>query len=80
MKFNLAERGGFEPSHPNPPKPILQDDSANAQAPASLTASQKPVNPCPELTEIFHSWPKLPAKIRMAILALIRAMLNSAAK
>jgi hypothetical protein len=75
----MAERGGFEQSQSNPPEANLQGDSANGQASASLTASQKPVQACPELTELSQAWPKLPANIRIAILALIRATLNSTA-
>jgi len=75
-KLELAERGGFEPSRPNPLQPILQADSANDQATASQTASQKAATANPELSEIFQSWPKLPANARLAILALIRATLH----
>jgi hypothetical protein len=73
----MAERGGFELSQSNPPEANLQSDSANGQAPASLTASQKPDQACPELAELSQAWPKLPANIRTAILALIRATLDS---
>jgi hypothetical protein len=73
----MAERGGFELSQSNPPEANLQSDSANGQAPASLTASQKPDQACPELVELSQAWPKLPANIRTAILALIRATLDS---
>ena len=73
----MAERGGFEQSQSNPPEANLQSDSVNGQAPASLTASQTPVQACPETAELSQAWPKLPANIRTAILALIRATLNS---
>ena len=77
--MKMAERGGFEQSQSNPPEANLQSDSANGQAPASLTASRKPVPACPELAELSQAWPKLPANVRLAILALIRATLNSSA-
>ena len=79
-KIKLAERGGFEQSQSNPPEANLQSDSANGQVPASLTASQKPDQACPELAEFSQAWPKLPEKIRTAILALIRATLNPTTK
>jgi hypothetical protein len=75
-QIRLAERGGFEQSPSNPPEASLQSDLANGQAQASLTASQNTVNGSPELSELFHSWPKLPANARLAILALIHATLN----
>jgi len=58
----------------------LHSDLLDAGTPASLAASQKPVQACPELAEIFHSWPKLPENVRLAILALIRATLNPTTK
>jgi hypothetical protein len=70
---------GFEQSQSNSREANLQSDSANGQAPASLTASQKPVQACPELAELSQAWPKLPANVRTAIVALIRATLNSTA-
>jgi hypothetical protein len=76
MSKKLAERGGFEQSQSNPLEANLQSDLANGQIPASLTASQKPVPACPELSELSQAWPKLPANARLAILALIRATLN----
>jgi hypothetical protein len=76
FKRRLAERGGFEQSPRTPCKAGLYGKSSGDQTAVSLTASQKAVAENPELSEIFHSWPKLPAKARLAILALIRATLN----
>jgi hypothetical protein len=75
----MAEGVGFEQSQSNSPEANLQSDSANVQASPSLTASQKSAQACPELAELFQAWPKLPANVRTAILALIRATLNSTA-
>jgi hypothetical protein len=75
----MAERGGFEQSETNPQPAVLQAALVNNEAPTSLTASQKPVQACPELTELTQAWPKLPEKIRAVILALILATLNSTA-
>ena len=78
-RAGLGVAGGFELSQSSPPEANLQGDLADGQAPASLTASQKPDQACPELAELSQAWPKLPANIRTAILALIRAALNSTA-
>ena len=67
---------GIRTIQSNPPEANKQGDLANGQPPASLTASQNSVNCSPELSELFHSWPKLPANVQLAILALIRATLN----
>jgi hypothetical protein len=75
--MDMAEGVGFEQPQSNAPEANLQGDSANGQASASLIASQTPVPACPQLTELSQTWPKLPANMRMAILALIRATLNS---
>jgi hypothetical protein len=73
----MAERGGFEPLPANQQRPDLQgNDSKNAKL-IPLTASQNSVKGSPELSEIFQSWPKLPANVRLAILTLIRASLSS---
>jgi len=76
----MAERGGFEPLQANQQKPDLQCDFSKNNKLISPTASQKPVKGSPELSELFHSWPKLPANVRQAILALIRATLDSTTK
>jgi hypothetical protein len=80
VKIRLAERGGFEPSPSALQKADSQGELLKLPASASLVASQNPVNPCPELAELFRSWPKLPAKVRQAFLALIHASLNSTTK
>jgi hypothetical protein len=72
----MAERGGFEQSPHTPHNAELYGKLSDGQTVASLSASQKIVEDNPELSEIFHSWPKLPANARLAILALIRATLN----
>jgi hypothetical protein len=71
-----SSRAIFEQSETNPQPAVLQAALVNNEAPASLTASQKPDHGCPELGEIAQKWPKLPANMRLAILALIRATLN----
>jgi hypothetical protein len=76
----VAERGGFEQSEANPEPTLLQGNPSSDEPPASLTASLKPVHPCPELSELSQAWPKLPINVRKAILALIRATLDSAAR
>jgi hypothetical protein len=48
----------FEQSETNPQTTDLQGTSLNIEAPASFTASQKPVQACPELTELTQAWPK----------------------
>ena len=75
----LAERGGFEQSPQTPHKAELYGKLLGGQTVVSLTASQKAVEDNPELAELFQAWPKLPADIRTAILALIRATLDSTA-
>jgi hypothetical protein len=64
----------------NQQKPDLQCDFSKNAKLISLAASQNPVKACPELAELCQAWPKLPANIRTAILALIRAALNSTAQ
>jgi hypothetical protein len=76
--FELAERGGFEQSEPNPQAADLHSARLNTDTSTSQTASQKPVPNCPELSELSQAWPKLPADAQTAILVLIRAVLKNA--
>jgi hypothetical protein len=73
----MAERGGFEQSQSGTLEANLNSNTANDQLPASLPASLKQVHVCPDLSEFCQAWPKLPVDMQTAILALMRATLNS---
>lgn len=69
----MAERVGFEPTHP-----LRQGSDSTASCEAekakpSQTVSQTGGSAGPDLTEIVAAWPTLAASVRAALLTLVRA-------
>jgi hypothetical protein len=67
----MAERVGFEPTHPRRQDLECKADYDTEEAPSSPLASLKSTPLCPDLQKIVHAWPNLRHELRAAMLALI---------
>ena len=67
----MAERGGFEPSPPAPPRLDATGVCESGEAPSSPIASSNAGQLCAELAKVVAVWGKLSAELRAAILAII---------